>query len=347
MSIRSAALVLAAALFTATGAQAQTQTYLMMPDSTNNRVALFDPTTGALVNEAYFALAGGTPVHAMQVGNEIWVSEQIGDRVSRWSLTGESLGAITGGMDNIRGMGVVGNVVYVTNAGTNNGAPGANAVVMFDTAGTSQGNFLTTGLCNSPFGILPHQGGILISGSSNNQDVHRFTLTGDTLGTFHNTTSISFAEQLDHDLNGDVLVACFTTGGVSRLNKDTGDLIDSIPAPGARGVHQLPNGDVMWTSGAGVFVWDHTANVSNNVYVGGGRYLDFLTIGSTPACGTSDFNGDGDFGTDQDIEAFFACLAGNCCATCWQGGSDFNGDGDFGTDQDIESFFRVLGGGNC
>jgi hypothetical protein len=65
-----------------------------------------------------------------------------------------------------------------------------------------------------------------------------------------------------------------------------------------------------------------------------------------PVC-TSDFNGDGDFGTDQDVEAFFACLAGHCCATCLPGGSDFNGDGDFGTDQDIESFFRVLAGGAC
>jgi hypothetical protein len=65
------------------------------------------------------------------------------------------------------------------------------------------------------------------------------------------------------------------------------------------------------------------------------------------ACGDQDFNGDGDFGTDQDIEAFFACLGGNCCATCFCQGSDFNGDGDFGTDQDIESFFRVLAGGNC
>jgi hypothetical protein len=65
------------------------------------------------------------------------------------------------------------------------------------------------------------------------------------------------------------------------------------------------------------------------------------------ACGTSDFNGDGDFGTDQDIEAFFACLSGQCCGTCFAGGSDFNGDGDFGTDQDIEAFFRVLAGGAC
>jgi hypothetical protein len=66
-----------------------------------------------------------------------------------------------------------------------------------------------------------------------------------------------------------------------------------------------------------------------------------------PLCGNSDFNGDGDIGTDADIEAFFACLAGDCCAMCWPGGSDFNGDGDLGTDADIEAFFRVLGGGEC
>jgi hypothetical protein len=74
-----------------------------------------------------------------------------------------------------------------------------------------------------------------------------------------------------------------------------------------------------------------------------------LTISDVtpPACGTADFNGDGDIGTDADIESFFACLGGNCCATCYVGGADFNGDGDIGTDADIESFFRVLGGGPC
>jgi hypothetical protein len=62
------------------------------------------------------------------------------------------------------------------------------------------------------------------------------------------------------------------------------------------------------------------------------------------AC-SPDFNHDGDTGTDQDLEAFFACLAGNCCATC--DSADFNHDGDTGTDQDIEAFFRVLAGGSC
>jgi|GEM_PF-4927821 hypothetical protein len=60
---------------------------------------------------------------------------------------------------------------------------------------------------------------------------------------------------------------------------------------------------------------------------------------------SNDFDGDGDIGTDADIEAFFACLAGDCCVRC--GSADFDGDGDIGTDADIEAFFRVLAGGAC
>jgi hypothetical protein len=68
-----------------------------------------------------------------------------------------------------------------------------------------------------------------------------------------------------------------------------------------------------------------------------------LTVAS--GCGTADFDGDGDIGTDADIDAFFACLAGDCSPGSF--GPDFNGDGDIGTDSDIEAFFRVLGGGSC
>ncbi len=75
----------------------------------------------------------------------------------------------------------------------------------------------------------------------------------------------------------------------------------------------------------------------------GGVISDFVRLDIT-LC-SADFNYDGDVGTDVDINAFFRCLAGDCCATCES--ADFNGDGDFGTDTDIESFFRVLGGGPC
>jgi hypothetical protein len=66
-----------------------------------------------------------------------------------------------------------------------------------------------------------------------------------------------------------------------------------------------------------------------------------------PACGTADFNCDGDLGTDADIAAFFLCLSGICPQSPCPNSADFNHDGDIGTDADIEAFFRVLGGGNC
>jgi hypothetical protein len=77
------------------------------------------------------------------------------------------------------------------------------------------------------------------------------------------------------------------------------------------------------------------------------RGIEFLRPPAAPPCGSADFNCDGDIGTDADIEAFFACLAGVCPAAPCTSTADFNGDGDIGTDADIEAFFRVLAGGTC
>lgn len=250
--------------------------YVIMPDSTNNRMVLFNPTDGSVVNPNYFALAGGTTVHAMQVGNEIWVSEQIGDRVSRWSLNGTALGAITGGLDNIRGMGMVGNTVYVTNAGTNNGAPGA-AVVMFDTNGNAMGNFATPN-APSPFGILAHQGGLLVSSSTANDDIHRYSLGGTSQGTFHNSTSLNFAEQMDFAPTGNILVAGFSSNNIVTLDANTGAVVNSFVASGARGVYQLGNGNILWSNSAGVHVYDIGLGSSSQVYAGGGRYLQYAAV---------------------------------------------------------------------
>lgn len=257
--------------------------FLMMPDSTNNRLVLFSPADGSVVNTNYFPLAGGTPIHAMQVGNEIWISEQIGDRVSRWSLTGTPLGAITGGLDNIRGMGLIGGTVYVTNAGTANGAPGA-AVVTFDTAGSPLGSFATPN-ASSPFGILANGGGMLVSSSNANDDIHRYSLAGSALGTFHNSASLNFAEQMNYAANGDVLTAGFSSNNVVRLDSTTGALISTFTASGARGVYQLGNGNIMWTSGAGAFVFDVNTGLNTNVYAGGGRYLDFVQVPTPSGAG--------------------------------------------------------------
>jgi hypothetical protein len=96
-----------------------------------------------------------------------------------------------------------------------------------------------------------------------------------------------------------------------------------------------------------VYVLANLRNADGLDVAPSGTPAALLRITPGTQCGTADFDGDGDSGTDADIEAFFACLAGNCCATCFPGGADFNADGDAGTDADIESFFRVLAGGPC
>ena len=99
---------------------------LLMPDSTSNRLVAFSPVDGSPVLTNIFSLAGGTPISAIDVNGEVWVSEQTGDRIVRYDFaTGAVLGVIGptfpgGGLDNIRGIAKVGNEVYVTNAGTGN-----------------------------------------------------------------------------------------------------------------------------------------------------------------------------------------------------------------------------------
>jgi len=95
--------------------------------------------------------------------------------------------------------------------------------------------------------------------------------------------------------------------------------------------------DVAAISGDGTYIL-------GNGYAPSGYLSPFVVHLPRPTC-SPDFNHDGDVGTDLDIEAFFACMGGNCCPTC--DSADFNGDGDTGTDLDIEAFFRVLGGGSC
>jgi outer membrane protein assembly factor BamB len=151
-------------------------------------------------------------------------------------------------------------------------------VVTYSTNGTLTGGFSTVGLAPSPFGVLAHQGGILVSSSSANDDIHRFTLTGTSLGTFHNSASLAFVEQMAFSTDGLVMAAAFSSNNVGFLDPNTGALVRSFTASGARGVYQLGNGNVLWTNSAGTFVYDPTNGTSTQVYAGGGRYLEFAPI---------------------------------------------------------------------
>jgi autotransporter-associated beta strand protein len=113
----------------------------------------------------------------------------------------------------------------------------------------------------------------------------------------------------------------------------------------------LPEGATVTLGTFGVHTYSaqisYNANYDTGLVDHSGNDVVLYNITHNQVCGSVDFNCDGDVGTDADIEAFFACLAGTCPPPPCTNNADFNDDGDVGTDADIESFFRVLGGGPC
>ena len=75
---------------------AKAQSFMMVPDSVSDRILLFDPVNGSLVNDSFIDGAGlfSTPVNAVQVDKEIWVSDQIEDALFRYDLQGNYLGVV-------------------------------------------------------------------------------------------------------------------------------------------------------------------------------------------------------------------------------------------------------------
>lgn len=256
---------------------AQAQTYVMGVASTNDAVHLFDATTGALFQQNFIdlsAVGASTPKHAMQVGNQIWVSDQIEDKIFRFDLTGAFMGEITGALDNIKGMEVVGDKVWVTNAGTNNGASG-NSIVFIDTTTYSVTGSATT--VGSLFDLINYNGQVLGSNITN-ESIEVYDSSGVLVETFVSSdgvTGIDFPQQLFARGNGNVLAAGFSgPSGIYEYDVFGNSLgvvagLDS----GARGVLELLSGDIMWTDGGGFFVGN------DEVFAGGaGQYLSFVTI---------------------------------------------------------------------
>jgi hypothetical protein len=191
-----------------------------------------------------------------------------------------------------------------------------------DTAVLHNGDLVATGQ-------FSHAGGSPASGEARWAGSAWFPM-----GAGHSVGNLPTGSALTVLANGDLVVGGLfgSAGGLAANNiavwsggawSPLGSGVDGE----VRRVVQLPNGDLFATGSFGI--------AGDQVSVGAARWWQ----------PSADFNGDGDFGTDQDIEAFFACLSGACCLNC--GSGDFNGDGDFGTDQDIESFFRVLSGAAC
>ena len=245
-------------------ATAQTQQVLLAVDTRLNRVMTLDPGTGAVLNANFITDANSattydfqTPRAAIQVNNEIWVTDQSPsiNAIYRFNLQGGYVGSIGGnvaggGLSNVRGIRFIDGVVYAVNAGTDNGAPGA-AIVRIAPNGTILGSFSTLASSGtigaSPWDIVSYGGRLLVSDGTS-RALQQYNADGSWFGSFSAAIN-NIPAQMFVRANGNLLLAAngsqpLASFGLYELGSN-GAVISSwtgTPGLGVRGVAELGNG---------------------------------------------------------------------------------------------------------
>ncbi len=105
---------------------------------------------------------------------------------------------------------------------------------------------------------------------------------------------------------------------VNVVGVDTRSRVPTLYAGTDAGLYVTSSDGAAWRRVAGVPsvpVVDIVLETSRLRMVLGTQGRGAWSVAAPSYC-SADFNNDGDVGTDQDIDAFFACLAGNCCRQC-------------------------------
>ncbi|MCC6970801.1 MAG: hypothetical protein IT434_11350 [Phycisphaerales bacterium] len=320
-------------------------TYVVVVDSGHDGVALVDATSGGMVNAAWIRYSdwgldstSGTPKDAIRVGNQLWISDQVQDVIHRFSLSVASpryLGTISGGLDNIRGMEFQGGVVYVCNAGSNNGAPG-QAIVRLDRRGEFLGYF-TVG---DPFDLMYRaSAGELLVANTAGDDIDRYSLAGTFLGKYHNSDGVggvNFPQQIAADPSGasDIVVAGFSAP--AGLYAYVGGAQKSFAAfAGARGIAPLADGTFVFTADNAIYSFNPSTGGTTPLYSDSQASFQFANV-VTFYC-PADVNADGFVnGDDYDVFASFFDTA--------DAEADFNADG-FVNGDDYDAFATAFDAG--
>jgi len=334
MTIHTLTAVSTALMLAGTALAQVPDSVLLIPNSSDDTVAAFDPFDGSLIDAAFIDLTGldaATPKHATQVGDEIWVTDQIRDRIDRFTLDGDFIDSIGGqvaggGLDNVRGVNVIGDEVWVFNAGSNNDAPGEAIVRIDPDTATIIGNYPLTA---SPWFALPFEGENLVSFSGTSDTrIDRFDDAGTLLGTLLGTGELNFIQQLSATSSGTVLAAAFSTQSASGRSPGvyeidaSGDILGVVAgteAAGPRAAWELGNGNIIWTNGGGVNITDVSTGVATEILDGSSQFISLLGDTSEPCY--ADFDGDGEL-TIFDFLAFQNAFdGGDLAADCDEDGS--------------------------
>jgi len=322
--------------------------YYMVVNSGSKFIMLFDKANGTPVNDQWIDLFNATPTpgtikDAIQVLNEIWVSDQSSAQIYRFradKTTPTYLGTITDpGLNNIRGMAFDGTTVYIT-CGANSGTGFAAGVVRMTRTGTILDKFTTN--LTSPFDVLV-AGNELLVGDFSDDDIGRYQPDGTYIADLVPaavTPGLRGPQQITFNNAGNLLVGGFTPTavGIYVFNPSSGAQLNYYAVGGVRGTAQLDDGRYLWCDGVGLNAYNATDGFGTRIYGGSAssscQYINLVDFDAT-GC-PADFNGDG-FLDFTDFDDFVAAFEGGAAS------ADFNGDGflDFTDFDDFVAAFET------
>lgn len=287
-------LVLAlAALASSTDALAQR---LLIPDSANRGIMEFDPFSGELVRPLAIdlgAVTGGlanVPIEVMQAPNgELWISDSSAGTIFRLSGDGSTmLGTAAGPLDQCRGLARLATGALVANSGSSGGAPG-DALVRVDPSGAVIGN----SAIGDPFDVEPFTfngvAGYLVSDILGEDIVFADAADLSAQSVFHSSNGVSGIDTPSqiHVAETRVFVAGSSTPvGIYEYDGSGFEVAfySTSSVGGARGVFLLGNGNLLFTTGSGVHIYDTAADVITTEFDDASGWFITLYAGEICAC---------------------------------------------------------------
>ena len=279
-------------------ASAASGQFYLVTDSGLDVVMAVRASDGAVVNRSFLDVAGAAaaagstanpfPIEAIEVGNEIYVSDQNSDGIFRFDkFTGASLGPLVplGQLEAPRGMEVIGTTLYVATSGDGLFAAGVTTIDL--TTGTVTGSFSdgSDPADRNFYDVFGYNGELFVTDIDGGNDaIERYDASGAFLGTFASSdgeTSFDFAQQMNaRGSNGNLLVGGFSLpSGVYEYAPD-GTFIGITAGDGfgPRGVAELADGTLLYSAGT-------TFRTDAGVLLDDGGSFRFITPASVPAPG--------------------------------------------------------------
>ncbi|MBX3390640.1 MAG: hypothetical protein KF691_14430 [Phycisphaeraceae bacterium] len=338
---------------------------VVTPDNANLLIISVNPSSGSLtafatkpagrwldLSDDVDSSTIGLLRHAMQIGSEVWVSDQTSNSIYRFSAEVEHprfLGTISS-VNNPRGMCVVNGEVWVASGNIGSGG----GVVRLGSAG----NFLASFSAEDPFAVYSLNTDWIVTSNIQQNRLDRFQSSGSigaAGGVWSGSSLIDFPMQIGrwNESGQDRIVAVGFTGafpGLYVYNASNGAfvkrlstiiLLPDITVTNPRGFSPIGTGELLWTASQGIFALNPANGSSRVIYTGDNFSCGYLGYVDFQKYCAGDINNDA-LVDDADFSLFVVAYNQLVCPTLENGypegcPSDLNGDG-FVDDQDFLIF---------